>query len=99
MMIKKILSNSYLFVFVIVSIFVLIKTDYSFVNLIVLAVGIIVLGLFSLVGGNTKYITNMIKEEIDSNDFNHFSSSYKGIFKGVCWFISLGLSILQIILI
>jgi hypothetical protein len=98
-MIKKILSNSYLFVFILVSIYVIIKTNYSLMNIIIFAVGLILLGLFSIVGNNTKYITMMIKDEMNSNDFEHISNSYKGTFKLVCWFISLGLSILQIILI
>ena len=99
MMIKKILSNSYLFVFILVSIFVVMKNNYQMINLIIFAIGLILLGLFSIVGNNTKYITMMIKDEMNSNDFEHVSNSYKGTFKLVCWFISLGLSILQIILI
>ncbi len=98
-MIKKILSNSYLFVFLIVSICVVISNNYQMVNLIVFAIGLILLGLFSIVGNNTKNITMMIKDEMNSSDFEHVSNSYKGTFKLVCWFISLGLSILQIILI
>lgn len=98
-MIKKILSNSYLFVFIIVSICVVISNNYQMVNLIIFAIGLILLGLFSIVGNNTKYITMMIKDEMKSNDFEHVSNSYKGTFKFVCWFISIGLSILQIILI
>ena len=99
MMIKKILSNSYLFVFILVSIFVVMKNNYQMINLIIFVIGLILLGLFSIVGNNTKYITMMIKDEMNSNDFEHVSNSYKGTFKLVCWFISLGLSILQIILI
>ena len=98
-MIKKILSNSYLLVFFVVSILIIIKTNYSLINIIVLAIGIAVLGIFTIVGNNTKYINMMIKDEMNSNEFEHLSSSYKGTFKLVCWFISLGLSILQIILI
>ena len=96
-MIKKILSNSYLFVFILVSIFVVMKNNYQRINLIIFAIGLILLGLFSIVGNNTKYITMMIKDEMNSNDFEHVSNSYKGTFKLVCWFVSLGLSILQII--
>ena len=96
-MIKKILANSYLFVFILLSIFVVMKNNYQMINLIIFAIGLILLGLFSIVGNNTKYITNMIKDEMNSNDFEHVSNSYKGTFKLVCWFISLGLSLLQII--
>ena len=99
MMIKKILSNSYLFVFILVSIFAVMKNNYQMINLIIFAIGLILLGLFSIVGNNTKYITMMIKDEMKSNDFEHISSSYKGTFKVVCWFVSIGLSILQIIFI
>ena len=98
-MIKKILSNSYLLVFFIISVLIIIKTNYSLINIIVLAIGIAVLGIFTIVGNNTKYINMMIKDEMNSNEFEHLSSSYKGTFKLVCWFISIGLSILQIILI
>lgn len=98
-MIKKILSNSYLFVFFIISILIIIKTNYSLTNIIIFAIGIIVLGLFSIVGNNTKYIITMIKDEMNSNEFEHISNSYKGTFKIVCWVVSIGLSILQIILI
>ena len=98
-MIKKLLSNSYLFVFLIVSIIILVKTNYSLINIIVLGIGIAILGIFSIVGNNTKYITMMIKDEMNSNEFEHLSSSYKGTFKIVCWVVSIGLSILQIILI
>ena len=97
-MIKRILSNSYLFVFFIISILIVIKTNYSLTNIIIFAIGIAILGLFSIVGNNTKYITMMIKDEMNSNEFEHLSSSYKGTFKIVCWFISIGASILQIIL-
>ena len=96
-MIKKIFLNSYLLVFIAVSIFVVIKTNYAFINLIVFAIGLIVLGLFSVVGNNTKYITMIIKDEMNSDEFEHVSSSYKGTFKVVCWFISIGLSILQVL--
>ena len=98
-MIKKLLSNSYLFVFLIVSIIILVKTNYSLINIIVLGIGIAVLGIFSIVGNNTKYITMMIKDEMNSNEFEHLSSSYKGTFKIVCWVVSIGLSILQIMLV
>lgn len=98
-MIKKILSNSYLFVFFIVSILIIIKTNYSLTNIIIFAIGIIILGLFSIVGNNTKYIITMIKDEMNSNEFEHISNSYKGTFKIVCWVVSIGLSILQIVLI
>lgn len=97
-MIKKILSNSYLFVFILVSICVVISNNYQMINLIIFAIGLILLGLFSIVGNNTKYITMMIKDEMKSNDFEQVSNSYKGTFKFVCWFISIGLSILQVIL-
>lgn len=98
-MIKKILSNSYLFVFFIISVLIIIKTNYSLTNIIIFAIGIAILGLFSIVGNNTKYLTMMIKDEMKLNDFELISNSYKGTFKFVCWFISIGLSILQIILI
>lgn len=98
-MIKKILSNSYLLVFFVVSILIIIKTNYSLINIIVLAIGVAVLGIFTIVGNNTKYITMMIKDEMNSNEFEHLTSSYKGTFKIVCWVVSIGLSILQIILI
>ena len=96
-MIKKILSNSYLFVFILISIYVVTKNNYKMISLIVFAIGLILLGLFSIVGNNTKYITMMIKDEMNSNDFEHVSNSYKGTFKLVCWFISIAASILQII--
>lgn len=96
-MIKKILLNSYLFVFILVSIFAVYKSEFSMVNIIVFGIGIVILGLFSLFGNNTKYITMMIKDEMNSNDFEHLSNSYKGTFKLVCWVISIGLSILQIL--
>ena len=98
-MIKKILSNSYLFVFFIISILIIIKTNYSLTNIIILAIGIAILGLFSIVGNNTKYITMMIKDEMNSNEFEHLSSSYKGVFNIVWWVVSIGLSILQIMLL
>ena len=96
-MIKKILSNSYLFVFILVSIYVVLENNYQMINLIIFAIGLILLGLFSIVGNNTKYITMMIKDEMNSNDFEHISNSYKGTFKIVCWFVSIAASILQII--
>ena len=76
-MIKKILSNSYLFVFFIISILIIIKTNYSLTNIIIFAIGIAILGLFSIVGNNTKYLTMMIKDEMNSNEFEHISNSYK----------------------
>jgi hypothetical protein len=60
------------------------KNNYQMINLIIFAIGLILLGLFSIVGNNTKYITMMIKDEMNSNDFEYVSNSYKGTFKLVC---------------
>ena len=98
-MIKRFLANSYLLVFIIASLIILKKTEFALPNLIICGIGIVLLALFSLIGNNTKHITNMIKSEMNSNDFEYLSNSYKGTFKIICWFISLGLLILQIILI